>query len=83
MARSIRSAVKLLRRVDKATIYPASHYVTGQERMKQAIRGIRQELKERLQELRDQQKLLEAQRLEQRTLYDLELLEEMGFCPGH
>ena len=73
---------KLLRRVDKATIYPASHYVTGQERMKQAILGIRQELKERLPELRDQHKLLEAQRLEQRTLYDLELLAEMGFCPG-
>ena len=73
---------KLLRRVDKATIYPASHYVTGQERMKEAIRGIRQELKERLPELRNQQKLLEAQRLEQRTLYDLELLDEMGFCPG-
>ena len=73
---------KVLRRVDKATIYPASHYVTGKERMKQAVQGIREELKERLQELRGQQKLLEAQRLEQRTLYDLELLAEMGFCPG-
>jgi excinuclease ABC subunit B len=50
--------------------------------MKQAVRGIRDELRERLIELRDQRKLLEAQRLEQRTLYDLELLEEMGFCPG-
>src|SRR5262245_44818871 len=73
---------KVMRRVDKATIYPASHYVTGQERMKQAVLGIRYELKDRLKELRDQRKLLEAQRLEQRTLYDLELLEEMGFCPG-
>ncbi len=73
---------KVLRRVDKATIYPASHYVTGQDRMKQAVLAIRIELKERLKELRDQRKLLEAQRLEQRTLYDLELLEEMGFCPG-
>ena len=73
---------KVLRRVDKATIYPASHYVTGQERMKQAVLAIRIELKDRLKELRDQRKLLEAQRLEQRTLYDLELLEEMGFCPG-
>jgi excinuclease ABC subunit B len=73
---------KVLRRVDKATIYPASHYVTGQDRMKQAVRGIRYELKDRLKELREQHKLLEAQRLEQRTLYDLELLEEMGFCPG-
>ncbi|MGH8598748.1 MAG: excinuclease ABC subunit UvrB, partial [Gammaproteobacteria bacterium] len=73
---------KVLRRVDKATIYPASHYVTGQDRMKQAVLGIRLELKERLKELQDQKKLLEAQRLQQRTLYDLELLEEMGFCPG-
>ena len=73
---------KALRRLDKATIYPASHYVTDQERMKQAVRGIREELQGRLNELRDQRKLLEAQRLEQRTLYDLELLGEMGFCPG-
>ena len=73
---------KVLRRTDKATIYPASHYVTGQERMKQAVLGIRIELKERLKELQEQRKLLEAQRLQQRTLYDLELLAEMGFCPG-
>jgi excinuclease ABC subunit B len=73
---------KVLRRTDKATVYPASHYVTGQDRMKQAVQGIRLELKERLKELQDQRKLLEAQRLQQRTLYDLELLEEMGFCPG-
>ncbi|HSQ11405.1 MAG TPA: excinuclease ABC subunit UvrB, partial [Candidatus Deferrimicrobium sp.] len=73
---------KVLRRIDKATIYPASHYVTGQDRRKQAVLGIRLELKERLKELQDQRKLLEAQRLQQRTLYDLELLEEMGFCPG-
>ncbi len=73
---------KIQRRVDKAAIYPASHYVTGEDRMKKAIAGIRLELQERLTELRDQRKLLEAQRLEQRTLYDLELLQEMGFCPG-
>jgi excinuclease ABC subunit B len=73
---------KVQRRVDKACIYPASHYVTGSDRMKQATRDIRVELKERLEELRAERKLLEAQRLEQRTLYDLELLEEMGFCPG-
>jgi len=73
---------KLLRRIDKAAVYPASHYVTGEARMKQAIRSIREELRERLPELRNQGKLLEAQRLEQRTLYDLELLHEMGFCPG-
>jgi excinuclease ABC subunit B len=73
---------KIHRRVDKACIYPASHYVTGEDRMKQAIQDIRVELKGRLEELRAEHKLLEAQRLEQRTLYDLELLEEMGFCPG-
>ncbi len=73
---------KMQRRVDKAAIYPASHYVTTEDRMKLAVEGIRTELQERLQELRAQNKLLEAQRLEQRTLYDLELLGEMGFCPG-
>jgi excinuclease ABC subunit B len=73
---------KVQRRVDRAAIYPASHYVTNQDRMEKAIYGIRVELKERLIDLRAQNKLLEAQRLEQRTLYDLELLEEMGFCPG-
>src|SRR5215470_8907391 len=73
---------RIQRRVDKACIYPASHYVTGEERMKQATQDIRLELKERLEVLRAERKLLEAQRLEQRTLYDLELLEEMGFCPG-
>ncbi|MGE5305162.1 MAG: excinuclease ABC subunit UvrB [Alphaproteobacteria bacterium] len=73
---------KIQRRVDKACVYPASHYVTSEERMKQAVLGIRAELRERLAVLRAESKLLEAQRLEQRTLYDLELLEEMGFCPG-
>ena len=73
---------KILRRVDKACIYPASHYVTGEDRLKEAVRGIRVELQERLAQLREERKLLEAQRLEQRTLYDLELLDEMGFCPG-
>src|SRR3990167_2813630 len=66
----------------QAAIYPASHYVTTKERIKQAVRAIREELKERLEVLRKEHKLLEAQRLEQRTLYDLELLEEMGYCPG-
>src|SRR5918992_1385112 len=73
---------KVQRRVDKAMVYPASHYATTESRMKQATRDIRLELKDRLRELREQNKSLEAQRLEQRTLYDLELLEEMGFCPG-
>ena len=73
---------KVRRRVDKATVYPASHYVTTAERMKAAVVAIREELQERLAELKQENKLLEAQRLRQRTLYDLELLNEMGYCPG-
>ena len=73
---------KVRRRVDKATVYPASHYVTTAERMKAAVVAIREELQERLAELKRENKLLEAQRLRQRTLYDLELLDEMGYCPG-
>jgi excinuclease ABC subunit B len=72
----------VLRKLEKIAIYPASHYVTHPERMKEAVANIRRELTERLRELRAENKLLEAQRLEQRTLYDLELLHEMGFCPG-
>jgi excinuclease ABC subunit B len=73
---------KAQRRVRNACIYPASHYVTTNQRMKLAVSGIREELQLRLAELRAENKLLEAQRLEQRTMYDLELLDEMGFCPG-
>ena len=73
---------KVRRRVGRAAIYPASHYVTTAERMKAAVTAIREELRERLSELKREEKLLEAQRLRQRTLYDLELLEEMGYCPG-
>ena len=73
---------KVQRRVARVAIYPASHYVTGEDRKKRAVVAIREELKERLQQLRAENKLLEAQRLEQRTRYDLELLAEMGFCPG-
>lgn len=63
-------------------IFPASHYVTSKENMERAMADIRQELKERLAELRGQGKLLEAQRLEQRTRYDLEMMEEIGYCNG-
>ena len=63
-------------------IYPASHYVMGQSRLKPAMLTIEQELTERLTELKNQGKDLEAQRLEQRTRYDLEMLEEVGFCSG-
>jgi excinuclease ABC subunit B len=73
---------KVLARPKRAVIYPASHYVATDDVLKRAADGIRGELRERLQELRAQGKLLEAQRLEQRTLYDLEMLEEMGFCHG-
>jgi excinuclease ABC subunit B len=73
---------QVLRRLDKVAIYPASHYVTAPDRMEIAVKNIREELKERLAELRAENQLLEAQRLEQRTLYDLEILHEMGFCPG-
>ncbi|NLV88151.1 MAG: excinuclease ABC subunit UvrB [Tissierellia bacterium] len=64
------------------SIFPASHYATTEDKLKKAIKSIEEELEERLRELRDMDKLLEAQRLEQRTRYDLEMLEEMGFCQG-
>lgn len=64
------------------SIFPASHYATTEDKLKKAIKSIEEELEERLKELRDKDKLLEAQRLEQRTKYDLEMLAEMGFCQG-
>ncbi|MFC0187445.1 excinuclease ABC subunit UvrB [Fictibacillus aquaticus] len=67
---------------DHVAIFPASHFVTREEKMKQAIGRIEAELEERLKELNDAGKLLEAQRLEQRTRYDLEMMAEMGFCSG-
>lgn len=67
---------------DQVAIYPGSHYVTDENRAKNAIKTIQNELLERLQELKSQMKLLEAQRLEQRTYYDIEMMEELGFCQG-
>ncbi|MBW5448431.1 excinuclease ABC subunit UvrB [Cohnella sp. CFH 77786] len=67
---------------DHVSIFPASHFVTADEKMKRAIVDIERELEERLAELRGAGKLLEAQRLEQRTRYDLEMMAEMGFCSG-
>ncbi len=64
------------------TIFPASHYVTPRERIDRAVSDIRDELQARLATLHDQNKLLEAQRLEQRTLFDLEMIEELGYCSG-
>ncbi|PZD97868.1 excinuclease ABC subunit B [Paenibacillus sambharensis] len=67
---------------DHAAIFPASHFVTHEDTMKVALVNIERELEERLAELREQGKLLEAQRLEQRTRYDIEMMQEMGFCSG-
>ncbi|MFK2796917.1 MULTISPECIES: excinuclease ABC subunit B [Bacillus cereus group] len=67
---------------DHVAIFPASHFVTREEKMKVAIENIEKELEERLKELNDNGKLLEAQRIEQRTRYDLEMMREMGFCSG-
>ncbi|MCX7751055.1 MAG: excinuclease ABC subunit UvrB, partial [Candidatus Bipolaricaulota bacterium] len=66
----------------RATIPPATHYVTPEERLRRALAGIEEELEERLKALKGEGKLLEAQRLEQRTRFDLEMLREMGYCPG-
>ncbi|MGU3343825.1 excinuclease ABC subunit UvrB [Staphylococcus succinus] len=73
---------EVLRERDHFAIFPASHFVTREEKMKSAIQRIETELEERLTELRSENKLLEAQRLEQRTNYDLEMMREMGFCSG-
>ncbi len=67
---------------DHVAIFPASHFVTREEKMKLAIENIEKELEEQLAKLRAQNKLLEAQRLEQRTRYDLEMMREMGYCSG-
>lgn len=70
------------RKLNRTTIYPASHYVTTKESRKKAIESIRLELRERLTNLNQIQKAIEAKRLESRTMLDLEMLEELGFCQG-
>ncbi|MFC7064122.1 excinuclease ABC subunit UvrB [Halobacillus seohaensis] len=67
---------------EHVAIFPASHFVTREEKLQKAIANIEIEMKARVKELKDQNKLLEAQRLEQRTNYDLEMMNEMGFCSG-
>ncbi len=67
---------------EHVAIFPASHFVTREEKMEIAIENIEKELEEQLEKLREEGKLLEAQRLEQRTRYDLEMMREMGFCSG-
>ena len=73
---------KKLNSIRKIAVYPGSHYVTTQDNLKRAIVNIWEELGIRLDELRAQNKLLEAQRLEQRTKFDIEMMEEMGYCQG-
>ena len=73
---------EILREVPRITIYPKSHYVTSREKVLQAIEFIKEELVQRLDYLRKENKLVEAQRLEERTKYDIEMLKELGFCSG-
>ena len=73
---------EVVRRVPRLTIFPKTHYVTPRERLLEACEHIKVELKERLKYLRENEKLLEAQRLEQRTLFDLEMIKELGYCSG-
>ncbi|AEM73460.1 excinuclease ABC subunit UvrB [Caldicellulosiruptor acetigenus] len=73
---------EVIGRRNHVAIFPASHYVTTAEKLKRAIKSIEEELEQRLKELRSMGKLVEAQRLEQRTRYDIEMLQEMGFCKG-
>ena len=72
----------VLERVDEVRIFPATHYVAGPERMAKAVEDIKAELAERLEDLENRGKLLEAQRLRMRTEYDLEMIEQVGFCSG-
>jgi excinuclease ABC subunit B len=72
----------VVKQVDQVRIFPATHYVAGPERMERAVRDIEKELEERLAELENQGKLLEAQRLRMRTQYDLEMIRQVGFCSG-
>lgn len=73
---------EILHRIARYTIYPKSHYVAPRERLLEAVEKIKVELKERLEQLRSLNKLVEAQRLEQRTLFDIEMIYEVGYCSG-
>jgi excinuclease ABC subunit B len=75
-------SLKTVKELKEFVLYPAAHFLGGDERIERAIKSIEKELEERLKELREQGKFLEAQRLEQRTRYDIELLRTTGFCPG-
>jgi excinuclease ABC subunit B len=73
---------QILEELDQIGIYPGSHHVTGDENLHRAIKSIQEELREQLVALKNNVKFLEAQRLEQRTYYDIEMIEQMGFCQG-
>jgi len=73
---------EILHRVARYTVYPKSHYVAPREKLLEAVEKIKIELKERLEQLRSMNKLVEAQRLEQRTLFDIEMIYEVGYCSG-
>ncbi|MBU29099.1 MAG: excinuclease ABC subunit B [Gammaproteobacteria bacterium] len=73
---------EMLRKVPRLTVYPKTHYVTSKDRLVNTLGDIKAELKERLEQFREQGKLLEAQRLEQRTKFDLEMIAELGYCQG-
>ncbi len=73
---------EIMEELDEFTIYPASHYVTTKDTLKTAIDQIREELDWRLEVLREEEKFVEAQRLEQRTLFDIEMMQEIGYCAG-
>ncbi len=73
---------EMLRRIPRYTIYPSTHYVTPKERIEAAVEEIREELRVRLQELHSAGKLVEAQRLQQRTTFDIEMMREVGYCAG-
>jgi len=73
---------KRIGRLEEVAIYPGSHYVTPKERLQQAIYGIKQELEERVRHLHEHGKVLEKARIEQRTKFDIEMMEEMGYCKG-
>ena len=72
----------IIKNKKSVTMFPASHFVTSEEKLKEAIKRIKEELKERVEVLKSENKLLECQRIEQRTNYDIEMLEETGFCSG-
>jgi len=73
---------EVLRKVPRTTIYPKTHYVTPRDTIVHAIEQVRDELKERLEQLRSVNKLVEAQRLEERTRFDIEMMQELGYCSG-